>query len=157
MTTLAYKHKDNQIAIDSRITSNGTIRTDEYDKTITNDIGTWFFTGSCCDQLDLSKLRHNDHVDVIPDVTALLVHEGDVYLVLVNSGGYCEWFKIDHDCAYGSGGDFALASMDHGKTALEAVEYACTRDIYSGGELRVFNTVEGKFYIDGIINLDKND
>ncbi len=137
MTTLAYSHKRKQIAIDSRITSNGTIRTDNYNKIIRNEIGIWFFTGKCCDSESLSLRRHDQYCEVIPDTTALLVNKGDVYLVLVNEQGFCEWFKTTHDCAYGSGQDFALAALDHGKNAKEAVEYAITRDIYSGGEIQV--------------------
>jgi len=138
MTTMAYNHKDKEVAIDSRITSNGTIRTDKYNKVLINDLGTWLFTGSCCDVEDLAVLRHNDHVDVIPDCTALLIHEKEMYLVSVNSDGYCEWFKTEHNCAYGSGGDFALSALDFGKTAKESVKYAMTRDIYTGGKIQVF-------------------
>ena len=137
MTTLVYDHARKQIAIDSRISSNGTIRTDSYNKIIKNDIGTWFFTGKCCDNELLSTLRHDDKVDIAPDATALLIHDKKVYLVLVNDEGYCEWFKTEHDCAYGSGQDFALAALDFGTTAKEAVEYAMTRDIYTGGRVQV--------------------
>ena len=139
MTTLAYDHTKKQIAIDSRISSNGTIRTDSYNKIIRNDIGVWFFTGKCCDEEALSKLRHDDKVDIAPDATALLIHNKKVYLVLVNDEGYCEWFETNHDCAYGSGQDFALAALDFGKTAEESVRYAATRDIYTGGDIQVVN------------------
>ena len=139
MTTVAYSHKYKQIAIDSRITSNGTIRSDCYDKVIENDIGIWFFTGKCCDDSHLAVLKHNDHVDIIPDTTALLISDGNVYLVLVNSDGFCEWFKTEHDVAYGSGQDFALAAMDFGKTPKESVEYAMTRDFYTGGAVQLYD------------------
>jgi hypothetical protein len=139
MTTLAYDHTKKQIAIDSRITSNGTIRTDSYNKIIRNEIGVWFFTGKCCDEELLSTLKHDDRVEVAPDVTALLIHDKKVYLVLVNEEGYCEWFEVNHDCAYGSGQDFALAALDFGKSAEDAVKYAMTRDIYTGGDIQVAN------------------
>lgn len=41
---------------------------------------------------------------------------------------------VEHDkWAIGSGQRFALAAMDLGKSAGEAVVYACTRDVFSGG------------------------
>lgn len=40
-------------------------------------------------------------------------------------------------CAIGSGTRFALAWMDAGHSAADAVEYACKRDIYSGGKITV--------------------
>jgi hypothetical protein len=137
MTTIAYSHKHKQIAIDSRITTNGVIRCDSYDKIIRNDIGTWFFSGSCCDNLALSLMKHDDHCDVVPQCSALLISEGDVYLVLVNDVNYCEWFETTHDAAYGSGQDFAIAALDFGKTPKEAVEYAMTRDCNTGGSVQV--------------------
>lgn len=39
--------------------------------------------------------------------------------------------------AIGSGARFALSAMDFGKNADEAVGYACSRDIYSGGSITV--------------------
>jgi ATP-dependent protease HslVU (ClpYQ) peptidase subunit len=39
--------------------------------------------------------------------------------------------------AIGSGTRFALAAMDMGRTAEEAIAYACTRDIFSGGDITV--------------------
>lgn len=41
--------------------------------------------------------------------------------------------------AIGSGAPWALAAMDMGKTPAEAVAYACSRDIYSGGEIAVLS------------------
>ena len=46
-----------------------------------------------------------------------------------------EWQLIDEEVpmAIGTGGMLALAAMDCGKTPLEAVQLACTRDVFSGG------------------------
>lgn len=45
---------------------------------------------------------------------------------------YCGICKAPNNCAAGSGEHLAIAAMDFGKTALEAVQYAATRDIYTG-------------------------
>jgi ATP-dependent protease HslVU (ClpYQ) peptidase subunit len=39
--------------------------------------------------------------------------------------------------AIGSGAHWALAAMDHGKSARDALEYACTRDPYSKAPIQV--------------------
>lgn len=49
------------------------------------------------------------------------------------------WFLEKSPCAIGSGQRFALAAMDFGKSAAEAVAYAITRDIFSGGEVTVLH------------------
>lgn len=42
--------------------------------------------------------------------------------------------------AIGSGARFALAAMDLGMNAEDALKYTCTRDIYSGGEITVLES-----------------
>lgn len=44
-------------------------------------------------------------------------------------------FLITGPTALGSGWRWALAAMDHGKNAIQAVEYAMTRDCFTGGEI----------------------
>lgn len=54
--------------------------------------------------------------DVIPDV----IHVGEEY-------------------AIGSGNKIAIGAMGAGASVKQAVEYAATRDIYTGGTIRVFD------------------
>lgn len=143
MTTIAYHHNDKQVAVDSRIVGGGIINSDSFDKTIKNELGLWFFCGSASDIVDLQVLKHNDEINPIPDCTAFLITSGKCYLVGVNSHGFCQYLELTYNDTNGSGADLALASMDHGKSAKEAVEYAITRDIYSGGKVRVFDVETG--------------
>ena len=39
--------------------------------------------------------------------------------------------------SFGSGSSFALSAMDFGKSAKDSVKYAMTRDIYTGGKIKV--------------------
>ncbi len=48
-------------------------------------------------------------------------------------------YKLTYNDADGSGYAFALAAMDFGKSAKDAVKYAATRDTYTGGRVRVFD------------------
>jgi len=142
MTTIVYNHKDKQIAVDSRLVNHGLAKSDSFDKTIENEYGLWIFSGNASDMKDLCVLKHNDEASTIPNCTAFLISDGKCFEVQVNDSGICEHFEITFNEAKGSGSELALAAMDFGKSAKEAVEYAITRDIYSGGEVRVFDVKE---------------
>ena len=144
MTTIAYHHKDKQIAVDSRLVNHGLVKSDSFDKTIKNEFGVWIFCGTASDIKDLCKLKHNDKVDVIPNCSALLITDSKCYDVIVNNDGYCEYFELGHNDTKGSGGELALAAMDFGKSAKKAVEYAMTRDIYTGGKIQVIDVETGE-------------
>lgn len=143
MTCVIYDHLNKQIAIDSRITSSGVIETDSYDKTIKNEKGLWFFCGATCDFKILSELKHNDEVKVLPDCHSLLLSDGKVFLVGVYEDKRCCYSELTYSAAIGSGRKFALSAIDFNKKAKGAVEYSATRDIHTGGKIRVFN-LDGK-------------
>lgn len=50
--------------------------------------------------------------------------------------------RLNKPWALGTGGEYALAAMDLGKTAVEAVKYASTRDLYTNSRVQKF-TVKG--------------
>ena len=138
MTTIAYNHKDKEIAVDGRETCAGQIVSDIANKVITsNGIG----YVSCGDTFQIKQLIHNLENDVISncDLNAELFFfdKGVAYRAGQEAGD--KPFKSEMTCnrATGTGGDFAWAAMDFGKTAKQAVEYAKTRDIYTGGKVRV--------------------
>jgi len=65
--------------------------------------------------------------------------DGHLYRIDVDETGP---FKINVSmyapAALGSGADFAVAAMDFGKTPVQAVKYAITRDSMTGGKVRYF-------------------
>jgi len=122
----------------SKTTSDSMIVNDKAKKKFVNDKGTWFLCGKTCDYHILMCLNHNDKVDVNPDCHGLLVKNSSVFLVVVSNDGYCEHSELNSNYAIGSGEDFAIAAMDFGRTAKEAVQYTKTRDAYTGGAVRVF-------------------
>ncbi len=138
MTTAAYNYKEKRVAVDSRFTSSDVIDTDKAIKYLTNDKGTWVLCGSPCDYDLFVTLNHKDKVDIKPNCNAFLIAGGKVVLVLIDTDGRCIYDPINENAAMGSGAHFALAAMDHGKSAKEAVKYAITRDIFSGGRVREF-------------------
>lgn len=137
MTTIAYHHKDKQVAFESRMAFGDIIHSDSGIKFIKNDVGIWIFSGCTYDNEHLSNLKHKEESEDL-DAIAMLISNGKVYGVSV-ADGCCTHTLYHHSNAFGSGANFALAAMDHGKSAKEAVKYAITRDIYSGGRVRVFN------------------
>ena len=144
MTTIIYDHKNKQVAIDSRVTGKGLILSDKEIKYKENDKGLWFFSGAVADNSQLMELVHNDKPDIEPGCQAFLVKDGACHLVLFN-GDYCAISKNNYNHSLGSGGDFALAALDFGKNAKEAVKYAMTKDCYSGGKINVYDIKKAKF------------
>lgn len=62
--------------------------------------------------------------------------------IVLNSKGLWEYeyklfpIKVIDKESWGSGSTLALAVMDHGATAREAVKYAATRDVWTGGKIQ---------------------
>jgi len=89
------------------------------------------------------KIQQNSKNEIISkdlelDVSGLRITNSVVYFVFIADCVFCEQI-IKYNKGLGSGRDFAIAAMDHGKSAKEAVKYAMTRDTYTGGRIRVFN------------------
>ncbi len=144
MTTIVYDHKNKQVAVDSRSTANNLIVSDKTIKFKENEKGLWFFTGSRADEDDLAGLEHNDKPEVKPDCSAFIVSNGVCKLVTFN-GDYVSVSNNEYNHAIGSGSDFALAALDFGKSAKEAIEYAKTRDSATGGKVHVYDIQTGEF------------
>lgn len=137
MTTIAYKHSERTIAVDSRATGNGVVSTDNKEKIIHRDDLVFVVTGLTCDiELFIQYYQGRHNTDLIPEADGLVIDGGVLYKAHVNSDGVLCKFEVEWDVADGSGGQFALAAMDHGKSARDAVEYAKTRCIYTGGEVK---------------------
>ncbi|WP_043530144.1 hypothetical protein [Litchfieldella xinjiangensis] len=69
-------------------------------------------------------------------------HVSRIEMIIVGPGGVFEMFTklvrmpVSGPVAYGTGWKWALAAIDHGRNAVEAVEYAKTRDHDTGGEVQ---------------------
>jgi len=150
MTTIVYDHKRGQIACDSRLTTGSVIATDTANKTIESSKGVMFLAGSIGDFDTLVRLvENNEHGSSDPqdgelEGDAILVMNGCAYNVFM-SDDIVNYQKCSFTTGIGSGRDWAIAAIDHGKTAKQAVEYAATRDIYTGGKVRVYDIKKGKF------------
>jgi len=142
MTTIVYDHKNRQIAVDSRMTKNSGFYNDCFDKIKFKGSLLFAMCGSTCD-LDYfidnyEKYKRTGLDDAILDCSGIMVRDGKVYNVFVHEDIFNEDVLICNE-AYGSGAQLALAALDFGCSAKDAVEYAATRDIYTGGKVHVFN------------------
>lgn len=141
MTTIVYDHKRKQIAVDSRVTRGDIILTDDGVKHYQTMGGIWFFAGKTCDQQMLIDYFSGkpDKDKLLPETCAFYLKPNDgVYLRTVNEDSIPQESPLDFSDALGSGEQWALAALDHGKTAKEAVEYAMKRDPFTGGKVLVF-------------------
>lgn len=150
MTTIVYDHKRKQIAIDSRATSNGLIASDECEKWKLADSGEmWFTCGTVCDEdLLIECFKDGDRafdLKVIPDANGFVVRGDKVLMRGVTQEGEAWTQVLTSSRCLGSGSSFGLAALDFGKTAKEAVEYAATRDCYTGGKVHVYDIASAKF------------
>lgn len=138
MTTISYNHKDKEIAVDSRLTCGGTITSDKQNKTQIENGVLFIFCGKCCDQdLLVDYYFDRNKSNLLPEASAFVVDRGIAYALTVSDDGVVNKYKMQHNDARGSGEQFALAAMDFGCSAKDAVKYTMTRDIYTGGKIRV--------------------
>ena len=106
----------------------------------------WFFCGDICDQKGFVDCydKEQEQQKVTFNSSAFLVVDGVVYSVYMDDGYFCK-LEIDHNDCKGSGELLALSALDHGKTAKGSIEYAMTRDMFTGGDIHVYDIEKGEF------------
>lgn len=153
MTTIAYK--DGIIACDSRLTADGTLISDSYNKMISKDGYHFFIFGSLAGIENLLDIFfENKKPEKIRESVNALVFDSEnkkIFCIGVSREDNPEknyLWRIPVDLAipdaWGSGQDHALTAFDYGANAVEAIEAACKRDIGSGGEIKAFDINTGK-------------
>ena len=138
MTTIAYNHKRKEIAVDGRLTAPcGVITNDKYIKVIAENGNHWFLAGSISDHQLLIDIHNGEKsVNYELDAYALRVDkDGNVDLCANIDNGAPTIEPITYNYAIGTGYQFALAAMDFGRSAKEAVQYAAKRDSNTGGAI----------------------
>ena len=144
MTTIAYK--DGVIAYDSRVTRGSLIDHDDYEKLIHRKGHRFLFTGCGPDfPMLMDEFFGVKNGDRPLDSSGLVITNGKLWQIGrdAESGFWMDEIWAERPFAMGSGRDFALAAMDMGATAKEAVEAAAKRDVYTGGTIRTLIIDEG--------------
>jgi len=144
MTTIAYR--DGVIAYDSRQTRGDRIVSDNSPKCQVVNGVSFLLSGVVCDENALISAYFGTPSPVPVECSGFVV---DGYrLMMVGHDDKTGIWKMDLDLAnpdaIGSGAPYALAAMDMGASAEDAVRMAMKRDIYTGGIVRSINLMEGK-------------
>ena len=144
MTTIAYK--DGVIAFDSRQTRSGTIVSDNAPKCQVVDGVSFFLSGAVCDEKALIAAYFGTPSSVPVECSGYVVDGGKLLMVGHDdkTGIWRQELDPANPDAIGSGSAYALAAMDMGASAEEAVRAAMKRDIYTGGAVRVV-CIKGDF------------
>lgn len=139
MTTIAYNHKDKTIAWDSFSTRDGVIVDSNTQKKLTKNGVVFFISGAYSDQNKMIDYYFGTRHEFIPECNCFAVDGGKVYYCGVTESHELWREEVTANQAIGSGWQFATAALDFGLSAKEAVKYASTRCIYTGGRIRTFN------------------
>lgn len=139
MTTIAYK--DGIVAYDSRLTKDNVIIDDNCEKVYESNGLIFFITGTVSDfnYLMASYLKE-EAVKKKIEAEAIVIDGDDLYHTSVDENGDFWRFKMNKDVTYaiGSGSHFALAFMDSGISAEEAIYATMKRDCFTGGKVRTY-------------------
>ncbi|KWS07470.1 hypothetical protein [Pseudomonas syringae] len=141
MTTIAYK--DGVIAHDTRQTRNGTIVSDDCAKCQVVDGVSFFLSGAVCDEKALIAAYFGTPSPSPVECSGYAADGGNLLMVGYDekTGIWKQPLDPANPDAIGSGSAFALAAMDMGASAEEAVRAAMKRDIYTGGKVRTFQVI----------------
>lgn len=145
MTTIVYDHKNKIIACDSRESANGFLCKDTAEKFYYKGDSIWFICGAKGDaKLFVDDFEHNKKSLDNLSCCGFYVDRGVAHIASIEDGFYKSSI-MDYTDGVGSGGWLALSAVDLGKTAKEAVEYAMTRDLFSGGKVHVYDIDKARF------------
>jgi len=142
MTTIAYKN--GIVAYDSRISADNLIQDDDYEKHIVRDGIHFFVCGATEDWMKFVESYCNQtNPERCLDVSALVLHGGQLFKSSIEKTDdqFRVWkspIRLASHISIGSGRDFALAFMDAGMTAYDAVVATTKRDMWTGGTIRTF-------------------
>lgn len=142
MTTIAYK--DGVIAYDGRQTRNDRIVSDSAEKCEVVNGVRFFLAGAVCDEKALIAAYFGTPSPVPVECSGYVVD--NFKLMMVGHDDKTGIWKQDLDPtnpdAIGSGSAYALAAMDMGASAEDAVRAAIKRDIYTGGNVSAIKISE---------------
>lgn len=134
------------IAHDSRQTRNSAIVSDHAPKCQVVDGVSFFLSGAVCDEKALIASCFGTPSPVPVECSGFVVDGGKLLLVGHDdkTGVWKQELAPSNPDATGSGSAYALAAMDMGASAEDAVCAAMKRDIYTGGKIRTVIIDSGK-------------
>lgn len=139
MTTIAYDYANKKISVESRLSEETRIITDNDTKFIIIDGVTYLTSGLTSDVEIMVNFIEGKEVKFDHDLECSLfeIKDGDVYQHSYYQNRFIRE-RLDFNYTYGSGSAFAKAALDLGLSSEQAVELAIKNDIYSGGKIHTF-------------------
>lgn len=138
MITIAYKHSDKEIAVDSRRSRGDVIASDKEKKFKTVNGVTFIQCGFPCENDILISAWFNPESFKCTSNGAFVIEGEKAYRFGIDKSDRPWKEELKCDDALGSGFKFAVAAMDFDCSAKDAVNYAKTRDSATGGRAHVF-------------------
>lgn len=144
MTTVIVSPAEKRIYCDGRISSGSFIVCDDAKKYHIDASGNpWFYSGAVGDAQKLFEHYVNGgKIEISDDFDGTIFSCTEKGFIVVGVDEKNVWSAIlgyaPYHC-YGSGSAFAMAALDHGKSPAEAIEYAMTRDLYTGGTVHCYD------------------
>lgn len=137
MTTIAYK--DGVIAYDGRQIRNDRIVSDSAPKCQVVGGVSFLLAGAVCDEKALIAAYFGTPSLVPVECSGYVVDGGKLLLIGHDdkTGIWKQELDLSNPDAIGSGSAYAIAAMDMGASAEDAVRAAMRRDIYTGGKVSV--------------------
>jgi 20S proteasome alpha/beta subunit len=140
MTTIVYK--DGIIAFDSRVVSGDEILDDDFNK-LKIVQGVVFVTcGTVPDDENFIHCFFGKEEHAKGNLNGGLIYDTDGALWLASideeTGFWKHVIEKNKHYAIGSGSSYALAAMDMGASAIDAIKAAIKRDSKSGGKVRTY-------------------
>jgi len=145
VTTIAFDGR--YIAIDSRVCGGSYIYSDSYNKTVDRGGYVFFMAGENWQHDDfiesfLAKEKMSSQCKTF--AYAFNRASKEVFTVEYDKGEFKATKLCWHD-AEGSGAAYAVAAMDCGLSAVDAIRAASKRNTQTGGIIRCLDTATGKF------------
>ncbi len=140
MTTIVYNKKTNEIGVDSRCTMGNYIESDNFVKMKEKDGIKFFLCGNVSD-IEMIVECYPNEVKNKTNTDGFILENNKVKYIFTDNLTIKQVEQYE-SLAVGSGGVFAIAALDFGKTTKEAIKYAFTRDNCSGGKIRIYKTKE---------------
>lgn len=131
MTTLIVT--ENGMWADGRVNRGGIVASEDFEKAFCYKGYVVGVTGQIVDA-KIAAMEYIDNGKILEslpfDGIALMMKGGNIKAITYDQN---DNLQICHHCpdTYGSGGCFATAALDFGKTPEEAIKYAATRDVYT--------------------------
>lgn len=145
MTVIAYDLRF--VSMDSRVTINDCIVSDDYNKSTESAQGVYFFSGkSACRDRIISLFESEQNIKEKFNFSMYYYEKSTKKLFYICADGFkLESIEVTYTDAIGSGCDHAITAIDCGLSAEDAVAMTIKRDSKCGGRIRVFDTVLGVF------------